>query len=124
MAWSRRPLRKEPRQVEWRTGPPSWRSLTMVLAIRASIAHLAGEYKAAELRRCVPSLWIRLALRGGIDWAGFMRRPIGLMTPMPFFAELNAPSAYLDGAASLDGVGTAYFLPAVTRRRQWSYGAA
>jgi adenylate cyclase len=82
----------------------------MVLAIRASIAHLAGEYAAAE------SLATRaIAIDPTCAWAwdrlGWVHeatnRPDGAL---PFFARAERIAApYLDQAASLDGIGTAYF---------------
>jgi adenylate cyclase len=82
----------------------------MVLAIRASIAHLAGEYAAAE------SLATRaVAIDPTCAWAwdrlGWVHeatdRPDGAL---PFFARAERIAApYLDQAASLDGIGTAYF---------------
>ena len=82
----------------------------MILAIRASIAHLAGEYAAAE------SLATRaVAIDPTCAWAwdrlGWVQestnRPDGAL---PFFARAERFAApYLDQAASLDGIGTAYF---------------
>ena len=61
----------------------------MVLAIRASIAIWVGSMWPLSYWRLVPSLSIRLVLRGGIGWAGFMRRPIGPMTPCHSSPALN-----------------------------------
>ncbi len=83
---------------------------TMVLAIRASVAHLAGEYETAEslAARAVASdptcawAWDRL---GWIHEA--TNRPD---EALPFFARAERiPAPYLDAAANMDGVGTAHF---------------
>jgi tetratricopeptide (TPR) repeat protein len=82
----------------------------MVLAIRASIAHLAGEYEAAE-SLATRAVAIDPTCALGWDRLGWVyeatNRPDGAF---PFFARAEClPVPYLDQAASLDGIGTAYF---------------
>jgi tetratricopeptide (TPR) repeat protein len=82
----------------------------MVLAIRASIAHLVGEYEAAE-SLATRAVAIDPTCAWGWDRLGWVyeatNRPDGAL---PFFARTERfPVPYLDQAASLDGIGTAYF---------------
>ena len=83
---------------------------SMVLAIRASIAHLAGDYEARGItgdacRRC------RSDLRVGMDRLGWVHETTNRPDDaVPFFARAERlPVPYIDRAASLDGVGTVYF---------------
>jgi hypothetical protein len=76
----------------------------------ASIAHLAGEYEAAD------SLAARAVAMDpicayGWDRLGWVHEATNRPDDaMPFFARVQSiPAPYLDGAASLDGVGTAHF---------------
>jgi TolB-like protein/AraC-like DNA-binding protein len=82
----------------------------MVLSIRASIAHLAGEYEVAE------SLAARAVATDptcalGWDRLGWVHESTDrLDDAMALFARVERiPAPYLDRAASLDGVGTAHF---------------
>jgi TolB-like protein/AraC-like DNA-binding protein len=82
----------------------------MVLALRASIAHLAGEYGAAEALafRAVAS---DPTCAYGWDRLGWVHEATNRPDEaMPFFARVERiPAPYLDDATSLDGVGTAHF---------------
>jgi tetratricopeptide (TPR) repeat protein len=82
----------------------------MVLAIRASIAHLAGEYKAAE-SLATRAVAVDPTCAWGWDRLGWVHEATNRPDDaLPFFARaLRFPVPYLDKAASLDGVGTVYF---------------
>ena len=82
----------------------------MVLAIRASIAHLAGEYEAAE-SLATRAVAIDPTCAWGWDRLGWVHEAANRPDDaLPFFARAERfPVPYLDKAASLDGVGTAYF---------------
>jgi tetratricopeptide (TPR) repeat protein len=82
----------------------------MVLAMRASIAHLAGEYAEAE-SLAVRAVAIDPTCAWGWDRLGWVHESANRPDDaMPFFARVQRiPAPYLDGAASLDGVGTAHF---------------
>jgi adenylate cyclase len=82
----------------------------MVLAMRASVAHLAREYAAADalaaraIARDPTCAWA-WDRRGWVHEA--IERPDDAL---PFFARVEGiPAPYLDGAESLNGVGTAHF---------------
>jgi AraC-like DNA-binding protein/TolB-like protein/tetratricopeptide (TPR) repeat protein len=82
----------------------------MVLAIRASIAHLAGQYAAAE-SLAARAVAMDPACALGWDRLGWVYEATNrLDDAMPLFARVERiPAPYLDRAASLDGVGTAHF---------------
>jgi adenylate cyclase len=82
----------------------------MVLAIRASIAHLAGEYEAAEVL-ATRAVAIDPTCAWGWDRLGWVHEAANRPDDaIPLFARAERiPAPYLDGAASLDGVGTAHF---------------
>ena len=81
----------------------------MVLAIRASIAHLAGAYAAAE-SLAVRAVAMDPTCAWGWDRLGWVHETTNRPhEAMRFFARRSIPAPYLDGAASLDGVGTAHF---------------
>ena len=82
----------------------------MVLAIRASIAHLAGEYEAAE-SLATRAVAIDPTCAWGWDRLGWVHEAANRPDDaLPFFARAERfPVPYLDKAASLDGVGTACF---------------
>lgn len=82
----------------------------MVLAIRASIMHLAGAFEAAE-SLATRSIAIDPTCAWGWDRLGWVceatHRPDAAL---PYFARAERiPVPYLDAAANLDGVGTAHF---------------
>jgi tetratricopeptide (TPR) repeat protein len=82
----------------------------MVLAIRASVAHLAGEYEASE-SLATRAVAVDPTCAWGWDRLGWVyettNRPDDAL---PFFEKAQCIRVpYLDGAASLDGIGTAYF---------------
>ena len=82
----------------------------MVLAIRASIAHLTGEFDAA-VTLAARSVAIDPTNALGLDRLGWVHEALARPDDaIPYFARverLHAP--YLDGVAALDGVGTAHF---------------
>jgi TolB-like protein/AraC-like DNA-binding protein/tetratricopeptide (TPR) repeat protein len=82
----------------------------MVLAIRASIAHLVGEYAAAEAL-AARAVAIDPTSAWGWDRLGWVHEATNRPDDaMPFFARVERiPAPYLDRAASLDGMGTAHF---------------
>ena len=82
----------------------------MVLAIRASIAHLAGEYEAAE-SLATRAVAIDPTCAWGWDRLGWVHEAANRPDEaLPFFARAERfPAPYLDKAASMDGVGTAHF---------------
>jgi TolB-like protein len=82
----------------------------LVLAIRASIAHLAGDYEAAE-SLATRAVVIDPTCAWGWDRLGWVHEATDRPNDaLPFFARAERfPTPYLDKAASLDGVGTAYF---------------
>jgi TolB-like protein/AraC-like DNA-binding protein len=81
----------------------------MVLAIRASIAHLEREYEAAE-SLAARSVAIDPTCAWGWDRLGWVHEATNrLDEAMPFFARVERiPAPYLDGAERLNGVATAY----------------
>lgn len=82
----------------------------MVLAIRASIAHLTGEFDAA-VTLAARSVAIDPTNALGLDRLGWVHEALSRPDDaIPYFTRverLHVP--YLDGAAALDGVGTAHF---------------
>jgi Flp pilus assembly protein TadD len=82
----------------------------MVLAIRASIAHLAKDFEAAE-SLAARAVAIDPTCAWGWDRLGWVHESTNRPdSAMPFFARAERiPAPYLDGAASMDGVGTAHF---------------
>ena len=83
---------------------------SMVLAIRASIAHLAGDYEAAE-SLATRAVAVDPTCAWGWDRLGWVHETTNRPDDaVPFFARAERlPVPYMDRAASLDGVGTAYF---------------
>jgi adenylate cyclase len=82
----------------------------MVLAIRASIAHLAGKFDAAEALAARATA-IDPACAWGWDRLGWVHESTNRPDDaLPFFTRAQRiPAPYLDEAANLDGVGTAHF---------------
>jgi tetratricopeptide (TPR) repeat protein len=82
----------------------------MVLAIRASIAHLAHDYEAAE-SLAMRAVAIDRLCAFGWDRLGWVHEATNRPdAAMPFFAcAERIPAPYMDPAASLDGLGTAHF---------------
>jgi TolB-like protein len=81
----------------------------MVLAIRASIAHLAKEYETAEAL-ATRSVAVDPTCAWGWDRLGWVHESTNRHgAAVSFFARAESiPVPYLDRAASLDGIGTAY----------------
>lgn len=82
----------------------------MVLAIRASIAHLSGEFGAAEALAARATA-IDPACAWGWDRLGWVHESTNRPDDaLPYFMRAQRiPAPYLDEVASLDGVGTAHF---------------
>lgn len=85
----------------------------MVLALRASIAHLASEYEVAE-SLAARAVAIDPTCAWGWDRLGWVHEATErLDEAVPFFAHVERlPAPYLDGAESLDGLATAHMTAA------------
>jgi TolB-like protein len=81
----------------------------MVLALRASIAHLEREYEVAE-SLAARAVAIDPTCAWGWDRLGWVHEATERIDEaMPFFARVERiPAPYLDGAERLDGIATAH----------------
>jgi tetratricopeptide (TPR) repeat protein len=81
----------------------------MVLAIRASVAHLAREFASAE-SLAARAVAIDPTCAWGLDRVAWLLEATDQHDEaIPLFARVaRIPAPYLDGAASLDGIATAH----------------